>query len=480
MANKKILIVDDEKNTLNLLEIILKKQGYDIETQAQALNLPQKIQAFKPDLLMLDLILQETDGIKVLQELKQHNELRSLPVVVLTSYQDIDTKMEALSLGAVDYIAKPFHKEELVLRVKNILNLCNQAPQAPLVENSLIKMLFRDKNDILVPNFDKNYRFGYTYQQAISLLNPDNDEKLIQQLNEFVSNKFLKKEFYDSVYLCPHCQHHHIILRTGCPQCNIGLEIDNESTTSKCPQCQQIVKPALNFKCSNCGKIINRAELLKKNFYKYSLADVIAPVRVELAHEPKVIQPEETSKVLQPAETTKAIPPVETTKVIQPLETTDAATLICNSMKEAKFNFVEFVKFEKQFSQLISHAGTTKQNITVMSMEFEDVESIFKKMGVKEMHQFLRNLFLVFRKYFRQVEAITYKHDVIILFLLPRLHLSMAKLLAEKVQDYLSKINYDMELKIKLASYPEDGFTEKEILAVLDLDFATVEEKLIP
>ncbi len=114
--NGRILVVDDEEVNLELLEMILSKSGYKVETARDGLEALKKVSNEKPDLILLDLRMPRMDGYKVLKELKGHRSWRLIPVIVLTAYQE--EKFKALESGADDFVSKPFNRLELLVRIK--------------------------------------------------------------------------------------------------------------------------------------------------------------------------------------------------------------------------------------------------------------------------------------------------------------------------------------------------------------------------
>ena len=112
----KILVVDDTKTNIEVLEGILSKD-YDIFVALNGRKAIELVQKIKPDLVLLDVMMPEMDGYETLRQIKKMPESEDLPVIFLTAKSDSSSEEEGLSLGAVDYITKPFHMEELVARV---------------------------------------------------------------------------------------------------------------------------------------------------------------------------------------------------------------------------------------------------------------------------------------------------------------------------------------------------------------------------
>ena len=168
MVGKRILIVDDEENTLHLLKILFEKQGYHIFTIQDGIDINRKIKDIEPDLIILVIIMPKINGLEILKEIKRCNEISMIPVIILTSYRDSDMKLNVLKAGALDYISKPFQKDELLYRVQNIFNYYSKYKEQGKSENSIINKLFPGKDDILIPQIDKKSQYGYIYPKAIA------------------------------------------------------------------------------------------------------------------------------------------------------------------------------------------------------------------------------------------------------------------------------------------------------------------------
>lgn len=117
-APLKVLVVDDEPPIRKLLRMGLGSQGYDIR-EAQNGKTALALLADKPDLVILDLGLPDIDGLELLRRMRQQNE--GVPIVVLSSRGDEAGKVQALDLGADDYVTKPFGMDELLARIRAAL-----------------------------------------------------------------------------------------------------------------------------------------------------------------------------------------------------------------------------------------------------------------------------------------------------------------------------------------------------------------------
>jgi two-component system, response regulator, stage 0 sporulation protein F len=118
---KKILIVDDQFGIRILLKEVLQKEGY---TTFQASNGQKAIDIVKnekPDLVLLDMKIPGMDGIEILTKLKEINQ--NIQVIIMTAYEELDMIQEAIQLGALTHVAKPFDIEDLVKEVKKFLSM---------------------------------------------------------------------------------------------------------------------------------------------------------------------------------------------------------------------------------------------------------------------------------------------------------------------------------------------------------------------
>lgn len=109
----KILMVDDDKLVTDLLEKLLKADGYQTVTvndSAKALEVAQKE---LPDLVLLDLMMPQPDGFRVCRMLREQPEFKKLPIIIVTALDDSDSRAVAFGAGANDYLTKPFHPDEL-------------------------------------------------------------------------------------------------------------------------------------------------------------------------------------------------------------------------------------------------------------------------------------------------------------------------------------------------------------------------------
>src|SRR5688572_21419297 len=111
----RILVVDDEANARTALAELLREEGYDVETAADAFKALGKLEEYSPHLLLTDLKMPGMDGIELMKRLAAGE--REVAVVVMTAFGAVDTAVEAMRAGAVDYLTKPLNFDELLLVV---------------------------------------------------------------------------------------------------------------------------------------------------------------------------------------------------------------------------------------------------------------------------------------------------------------------------------------------------------------------------
>jgi len=118
---KKIVLAEDEPQIARLVEFKLKKEGYQVVSKGNGEEALAAIKAEKPDLILLDVMMPVMDGYEVLRRVKEDENLKNIPVVMLTAKAQERDVVKGIDLGAEDYITKPFHPAELLARVKKIL-----------------------------------------------------------------------------------------------------------------------------------------------------------------------------------------------------------------------------------------------------------------------------------------------------------------------------------------------------------------------
>ena len=131
MYKRKILVVDDDRKIVELVRLYLEKDGYRVLVAYDGLEALELARRKRPDLIVLDLLLPELDGLDVCRILQAESEV---PIIMLTAKTTEEDKLVGLELGADDYVTKPFSPRELVARVRTVLRRVGQEARQGLTE----------------------------------------------------------------------------------------------------------------------------------------------------------------------------------------------------------------------------------------------------------------------------------------------------------------------------------------------------------
>ncbi|HIK17078.1 MAG TPA: response regulator [Leptolyngbyaceae cyanobacterium M33_DOE_097] len=118
--NHCILVVDDVKDNLFLLQAVLEAEGFEVEVADNGRFAIQIVETNPPDLILLDVMMPEMDGYEVLQQIRQKQDLPYIPILLLTAYEETDP-VQGFTLGANDFIRKPIDFDDLMARIKAFL-----------------------------------------------------------------------------------------------------------------------------------------------------------------------------------------------------------------------------------------------------------------------------------------------------------------------------------------------------------------------
>ena len=150
--SQSILIVDDNILNLELLAKILSRGSFKVTTAMDGIEALKQIEKHLPELIILDVMMPNLDGFETCQRLKESSSTSDIPIIFMTALSEIENKVKGFSLGAVDYITKPFQRQELLVRVKSQLELGN------------FRKTLEAQNHLLKIEIDKKY------QAEVSLL----------------------------------------------------------------------------------------------------------------------------------------------------------------------------------------------------------------------------------------------------------------------------------------------------------------------
>jgi len=188
MPKEKILIVDDEEDVLELVQYNLDKNGYRIETATTGEKALTKARTKLPDLIILDLMLPDIDGLDVCKKLKSDTKTQNIPIIMLTAKGEEADIVTGLELGADDYVTKPFSPKVLVARVRRILHktIARNLEKAPvkiheltidparrqvLIKNKPVDLTFTEFN--ILYTLAKRPGLVFTRYQIVDMLHGD-------------------------------------------------------------------------------------------------------------------------------------------------------------------------------------------------------------------------------------------------------------------------------------------------------------------
>lgn len=189
MVNKqKILIVDDDNNIAELISLYLTKECFETKIVNDGESSLSCFPTFKPNLILLDLMLPGIDGYQVCREIRAKSQT---PIIMLSAKGEVFDKVLGLELGADDYIEKPFDSKELVARVKAVLRRYSQTPASPL-ESEVQKVEYTDLSINRT-----NYSVVYMGQRVDM---PPKELELLYFLASSPNHVFTREQLLDQIW----------------------------------------------------------------------------------------------------------------------------------------------------------------------------------------------------------------------------------------------------------------------------------------
>src|SRR3981081_4699690 len=131
VLSPKVLVVDDENHIVELARLYLTRECYEVEGVGDGAQVMARFGQFKPDLVILDIMLPGVDGLTICKEIRK---LSQVPIIMLTARDEVTDKVVGLEVGADDYLTKPFHPQELVARAKALLRRAKADPVQPRLQ----------------------------------------------------------------------------------------------------------------------------------------------------------------------------------------------------------------------------------------------------------------------------------------------------------------------------------------------------------
>ncbi len=192
---KKVLIIDDDQHVLILAEKLLKREGYEIIKVDSPDNAITIVKEELPDIILCDIRMPfGEEGFKVIRKIKKHTLLKEIPILIFSQYEETTNITKAFKIGAVDFVRKNYHEQELVARIKVHLDL----RQARLDLEKRNHQLFTAKNNLEKANKELTLEIQKRNKKSISLEKLDNIIKdVFNQYNENGLEDIIKDEAFE-------------------------------------------------------------------------------------------------------------------------------------------------------------------------------------------------------------------------------------------------------------------------------------------
>lgn len=170
-SGRKILIIDDSVDLLKGLRMVLSREGYVVETVNRSTTAMDVVRSLRPDLVILDVMMPEVDGWQILRGIRSDPAAAETPVLMLTAKGSPEAKISGFTLGADDYLVKPFEISELKCRVAALLRRSVEG-RGPSATEHCFPAFLGSGESLLIPSEDvyfiegaKNYTYIHTYDK---------------------------------------------------------------------------------------------------------------------------------------------------------------------------------------------------------------------------------------------------------------------------------------------------------------------------
>lgn len=471
MEKKKIFIIDDDLTFLKFLKVLFEKENYYVITDRNSSTVCHKIKENRPDIVILDLLMPDNNGFQIFKQMKKDDYCSKIPVVVLTSHQNFNSKIQLLREGVLDYIYKPFRKEELLLRMKNYIHYCTDGKNQPFNEellfNQLKEILTARKKQWIEPQLNKKSLYGYVYQDIHLLSDIPVIGKERDLLEEWAERKLLERKLVDIVELCPVCYHYNTSLNSICPICgSVDIEeiaIKNRSHSSfKCNACGLNIKtPHLRYHCLNCDEKTEKDNIVKQKIYKYQISNANHSERKQ----------QNMPKLQEKIQKSDNKPHSSGSSIIKSPHVYYGKTdFVHTALQETNVPYVLPESLRDRFVKEIRFADYDNTQITLMSVGVENLYQLTLKLKLEVIKKIFKGILHTIVKYLRPQDVLSFNSEQRkFLVMLPNTHLKIAKIIAERIQQKLDRFQATFPLEINLASYPQDGKTADEIFVMLEM-----------
>lgn len=476
MMKNKILVIDDDAYVTQLLTQILARTKYEVSIARTCQEGLAQAKAATPSLIILDLMLPDGNGYVLLEKIKKALSATFLPVMVLTASHEMEDKLRGLRLGVVDYVTKPFERQELLRRVKSIIEYSRAKTEsssrdklAAISHQKVLALLESGKLQTIKPRLRHDAKLGYEYSDVATVIHPKETGAEVFVLEQMAKQQLLDKVFIDAVQICPACGHHDVNFRTACPSClsvNVEqesgrpqngaapepgqslsglykIEHDDHSASGQhrassngqayyCAACQRTnTRPRLICRCMKCGKQFDAGKTVTQKIYFYKLRDGIK---------------KQTAQTVVQSDWGK-LPAL---------------------FKQFELPVLDAESFRRQVG---IHVESAKQRNSKFSLIGLHLRNMFGETMEKERAYELLD---ALKKTLRRFDVIGVRSRTEWMILLPETPFTMAKILASRLYSACERMAWEQPLDISLSSYPEDGVRAEELLEILELGIVTM------
>ncbi|MCK8823802.1 diguanylate cyclase domain-containing protein [Fuchsiella alkaliacetigena] len=182
-----ILIADDNLHNLQVLGNMLKRNGYNIAAVSNGELALEFIAERTPDLIILDIMMPGLDGFETCEKLKSDSTTADIPIIFLSALNNVEDKVEGFDLGAVDFITKPFHSQEVIARVQNQLEL--QSARQQLEQKAVEQELLLENIDVQVWYLKDQLTYGKVNSAHADFLGLSKEQIEGKKISDFIDNE---------------------------------------------------------------------------------------------------------------------------------------------------------------------------------------------------------------------------------------------------------------------------------------------------
>ena len=196
-----ILVVDDEKDIQNFFRFKLQKIGYEVVVAQNGFEAIEKVKKFRPDLILMDIMMPVMDGLKATENLKKHKEFKNIPIIIVSAITDVKGKAAAYTFGADDYLTKPVDIITMAARVKSILETQKLRTQLDRIADrkAITDNLFDYQH--LFERVETELIYCNKNEKPLSLIYIDIDYmKMINTVNGYKVGDFVIRKIKEIVY----------------------------------------------------------------------------------------------------------------------------------------------------------------------------------------------------------------------------------------------------------------------------------------